>query len=34
MKELQLDLTDERVAEQSRNLTAMVGVGIMNAVLT
>ncbi|TCL56618.1 methyl-accepting chemotaxis protein [Kineothrix alysoides] len=33
MNGVQLDLTDERVAEQSRNYTAIVGVCIMNAIL-
>ncbi|NLL77975.1 MAG: hypothetical protein GX235_12155 [Clostridiales bacterium] len=33
MNRAQLDLTDERVAEQSRNITALIGVCIMNAIL-
>lgn len=34
MEELKMDLTDEKVAEQSRNLTALTGICIMNGILT
>ncbi len=34
MKELKVDLTDKKIAEQSRNITAIVGICIMNGILT
>ena len=34
MKELKVDLTDKRTADQSRNITAIVGICIMNGILT
>lgn len=33
MKEKKMDLTDERVAGQSRNITALIGISIMNGIL-
>ena len=34
MKDARIDLTDEKMAEQSRNITAITGTCIMNGVLT
>lgn len=34
MKDLNIDLTDKKMAEQSRNITAIIGICIMNGILT